>query len=93
VRERCILAVMTDGPKNASREYTKDTIKMLLDRTQKEEAWLVLYLGTTHDWAQTRAMGLHAGNVAAFDRQAVGVSLAAQARLHRAASPRRSVLA
>ena len=76
--ERCILAVMTDGLENASREYTKDTIKMLLDRKQKEEGWLVLYLGATHDaWAQARAMGLHAGNVAAFDKGAVGVSMAA----------------
>jgi hypothetical protein len=75
--ERCILAVMTDGLENASREDTKDTIKMLLNRKQ-EEGWLVLYLGATHDvWAQARAMGLHAGNVAAFDKQAVGVSMAA----------------
>jgi hypothetical protein len=38
----------------------------------------VLYLGAGHDaWAQASAMGLHAGNVAAFDKQAVGVSMAA----------------
>jgi hypothetical protein len=76
--ERCILAVMTDGLENASREYTKETLKALLDRKQKEEGWLVLYLGAGHDaWAQARAIGLHAGNVAAFDKQAVGVSMAA----------------
>ena len=73
-----ILAVMTDGLENASREYTKETIKALLDRKQKEEGWLVLYLGTGHDaWAQGSAMGLRVGNVAAFDKQAVGVSMAA----------------
>ena len=76
--ERCILAVMTDGLENSSREYTKETIKALLDRKQKEEGWLVLYLGAGHDaWTQARAMGLHAGNVAAFDKQAIGVSMAA----------------
>lgn len=76
--ERCILAVMTDGLENASREYTKETIKALLDRKQKEEGWLVLYLGAGHDaWAQASAMGLHAGNVAAFDKQAVMGSMAA----------------
>jgi hypothetical protein len=38
----------------------------------------VLYLGANHDaWAQASAMGLHGGNVAAFDKQAVGVSMAA----------------
>jgi hypothetical protein len=76
--EHCILAVMTDGLENASREYSKETIKALLDRKQKEEGWLVLYPGAGHDaWTQARAMGLHAGNVAAFDQQATGVSMAA----------------
>ena len=76
--ERCILAVMTDGLENASREYTKETIKTLLDRKQQEENWLVLYLGANHDaWEQARAIGLHAGNVAAFDKQAVAASMAA----------------
>ena len=76
--ERCILAVMTDGLENASREHTKETVKALLDRKQKEEDWLVLYLGAGHDaWAQARAMGLHAGNVAAFDKQAVAASMSA----------------
>ena len=76
--ERCILAIMTDGLENASREYTKGTIKALLDRKQKEDGWLVLYLGAGHDaWAQASAMGLHVGNVAGFDKQAVGASMAA----------------
>jgi len=105
--ERCILAVMTDGLENSSREYTKETIKALLDRKQKEEGWLVLYLGAGHDaWAQAGAMGLHAGNVSAFDKQLVGASMAAFAarssampwrptqptRLHRAGSRRGSAL-
>src|SRR5262245_52293213 len=57
--ERCILAIMTDGLENASREYTKESIKALLDRKQKDEGWLVLYLGAGHDaWEQARDMGL-----------------------------------
>jgi hypothetical protein len=100
-----ILTVMTDRLENASREYTKETIEALLGRKQKEEGWLVLYLGADHDaWAQASAMGLHAGNVAAFDKLAVGASMAAiggrskryaeavdgPARLYQAASPKRS---
>lgn len=76
--ERCILAIMTDGLENASREYTKETIKALLDRKQKEDGWLILYLGAGHDaWAQASALGLHAGNVAGFDKQLIGSSMAA----------------
>ena len=78
--ERHILAIMTDGLENASREYTKETIKALLDRKQKEESWLVLYLGAGHDaWEQARAMGLYAGNVAAFSKQHVQASMASVA--------------
>ena len=74
--ERCILAVMTDGLENASREHTKESIKALLDRKQKEEGWLVLYLGADHDaWSQAHGLGLHAGNVAAFDKAALMASM------------------
>ena len=78
VDERCILAVMTDGYENASREYTKESVRALLDRKQKEEGWLVLYLGAGHDaWAQAGALGLHAGNVASFDKSSVAEGMAA----------------
>jgi hypothetical protein len=83
---------MTDGLENASREYTKDTIKVLLDRKQKEDGWLVLYLGAGHDaWDQARTMGLHAGNVAAFSKPQLAASMASVASRGRrfafAASP------
>ena len=78
VDERCILAMMTDGYENASREYTKESVRALLDRKQKEEGWLVLYLGAGHDaWAQAGALGLHAGNVASFDKSSVAEGMAA----------------
>ena len=61
---------MTDGLENASREYTKESIKALLDRKQHEEGWLVLYLGAaTMRGPRPARFGLQAGNVARF-RQA-----------------------
>lgn len=64
IGDRHVLAIMTDGLENASKEHTKETIKALIDRKQKEEGWLVVYLGTGHDaWTQARQMGLAAGNV------------------------------
>jgi Mg-chelatase subunit ChlD len=64
--ERCVLAVMTDGLENASREYTKDTIKALLERKQKEDGWLIVYLGADHNaWSQ-------AGGRARFCRRQCG---------------------
>lgn len=73
--DRCILAIMTDGLENASREHTSATLKALLDRKQNEDGWLVLYLGADHDaWAQASAMGLYAGNVANFAKASVGAT-------------------
>lgn len=73
--ERCILAVMTDGLENASREYTKDQIKALLERKQKEDGWLVVYLGAGHDsWAQAGTMGIDAALVADFHKSNVGAT-------------------
>ena len=95
--ERCILAVMTDGLENASREYTKESIKALLDRKQHEEGWLVLYLGAGHDaWSQASSLGFHAGNVSAFAKHSVGAGTGALysrgRRYAMAASPRDEAL-
>ena len=92
--ERCILAIMTDGLENASREYTKETVKALLERKQKENGWLVLYLGAGHDaWAQAHGLGLYAGNVAAFEKSAMLGSLRAMGTRSKryAAAPNPSV--
>jgi len=90
--ERRVLAVMTDGLENASREYTKDTLKALLDRRQKEDGWLVIYLGAEHDaWAQAQSLGFAAGNVGSFHKKAMSSTVEAvrkrQARFVAAADP------
>ncbi|HRD78525.1 MAG TPA: vWA domain-containing protein [Hyphomicrobiaceae bacterium] len=70
--ERCVLAVMTDGHENSSREYTYGTLKALLERRQKEDGWLVVYLGAGHDsWAQADKLGFARGNVASFDKRSL----------------------
>ena len=78
--ERCILAIMTDGLENASREYNLQTIRALLHRKQEEDGWLIIYLGADHEaWKQASAMGLRAGNTSGFVKAAVGAGMAAVA--------------
>lgn len=83
--ERQVLAIMTDGLENASKEYTKDAIRALLERKQKEDGWLVVYLGADHDaWEQARHLGLSQGNTAAFDKEATsGIMYALSGRVDR----------
>ena len=65
--ERRIMAIMTDGLENSSREYTREKLKTLLDRKQKEDGWLVLYLGAGHDsWSQANKIGIAANHTADF---------------------------
>jgi Mg-chelatase subunit ChlD len=48
---RAILVVMTDGMENASKEFSHDRIKALID-ARKERGWLVTFLGEGLDVAQ-----------------------------------------
>jgi len=55
--EKKVLVIVTDGYENASREYTSDAIKQLIEEKTKE-GWLILYLGADHDaFTQSRDMG------------------------------------
>ncbi len=70
--ERHILAIMTDGLENASREFSYDQIRKLLERKQQEDGWLVVYLGAGHDtWAAAQRIGLHPGSVARYEAAAM----------------------
>ena len=59
--DKKVLVIVTDGYENASREYTGEAIKKLVE--EKEEAgWLIVYLGSDHDiYKQTRMMGIDPG--------------------------------
>lgn len=94
--ERRIMAIMTDGLENASREYTRGQLKALLDRKQKQDGWLIVYLGAGHDsWNQARQIGVCAQHTADFSLtalheaadvlSAVGRRFLAQPAGHRAA--------
>jgi Mg-chelatase subunit ChlD len=65
--ERRILAIMTDGLDNASREYSRSRVFDLLMRKQREEGWLVLYFGANHDsWNQANQIGIESSHAANF---------------------------
>jgi len=71
--ERRIMAIVTDGLENASREYTRDRLKCLLERKQMQDGWLVMYLGAGHDsWSQASQIGIAARHTADFSLHAFG---------------------
>lgn len=71
--ERRIMAIVTDGLENASREYTREKLKVLLERKQREDGWLVMYLGAGHDsFGQAGRIGIPARHTADFSLNAFG---------------------
>jgi len=72
--DRRILAIMTDGLENASREFTLKTIAALLKRKQ-DEGWLVAYLGANQNsWQNAERLGIRASSTSDFTVAALGDS-------------------
>ena len=70
--ERRIMAIMTDGLENASREFNREQLRGLLDHKRKQDGWLILYLGSGHDsWTQASEIGIPAGHTADFSINAL----------------------
>jgi len=79
--EGIALVILTDGQENASKEFTKDAIKKLLDGRQKDKNWLVIYLGANQDaFAEGAVRGMSAANTMGYSVQNVGATMKAAAR-------------
>ena len=67
--EKKVLVIVTDGYENASREYTSDAIKQLIEEKTKE-GWLILYLGADHDaFIQSRHMGFETAKTLHYSKR------------------------
>lgn len=65
------VTIITDGYENASREFTFNTIKALIE-SYKEEGWLFAYIGAEHD-VETVAATLAITNTLCFSKDSEGV--------------------
>jgi len=64
-----IVGVMTDGYENASRDWTHDRIKALIEQQSSEYGWQFLYLGADQDAIEEGAkMGFAAGKSMTYSR-------------------------
>ena len=60
---------MTDGYENASRDWTHDRIKALIEQQSHEYGWQFLYLGADQDAIEEGAkMGFAAGKSMTYSR-------------------------
>ena len=68
-----LVTVLTDGEENASREYSRASIKKMVEEL-KEQDWTFTYIGANHD-VDRAADGLAIDNKLAFSQDSAEMSL------------------
>ena len=67
-----VVTVITDGLENASREWSGETLRKLIE-CLKEEGWVFSYMGSCHDVVEV-TMNLSIDHVMQFDHDDLGAS-------------------
>jgi len=77
--ENIIVAIITDGEENSSREWTSVTIKDLVEQQQTEWSWKFVFLGANMDaFSVGHGMGMAKGMSSTYAANAAGVRAGAQ---------------
>ncbi len=76
-----IVGIMTDGHENASREWTHQAVKALIEQQTKTYGWQFLYLGADQDAIEVgSSIGVAAANSMTYSRGKVAAVMAATSR-------------
>lgn len=67
-----LVTIFTDGEENASREYTGNQVKTMIEKL-KNENWTFTYIGTDHD-VEKIAINLSITNTLSFEKNSEGIS-------------------
>jgi len=75
--EKVIMAILTDGMENASKDYNNEKIRTMVESARKEKNWEVFYLAANQDAFETGAkMGMTQSCSFNYSSQAGGTSKA-----------------
>ena len=76
VPEHTIFVITTDGMENASRRYSADKVKAMIQRQKDKYGWEFIFLGANIDAVETAAsIGIHADRAANFMADGMGAEL------------------
>lgn len=71
---KVIFAITTDGMENASREYTLERVKNLIEQKKEKYGWEFLFFGANIDaFGAARSMGISARQTMQFSHDVAGV--------------------
>jgi len=78
--EAVIVAIMTDGLENNSKEYTQVQMREIIKRLEKKGNWTFAYLGANQDsYAVAQQYGIKIGNIKNWEATPQGASVAMNA--------------
>jgi hypothetical protein len=73
--QKTIVAILTDGMENASREFTWGTVKNVMTEAQDNKGWEVIFVGANMDAHKVAgSMGIKASNTTTFDYTKAGTA-------------------
>ena len=76
VPEKTIFVITTDGMENASRTYSLDRVRRMVERQQKKYHWEFLFLGANIDAiAEASRFGIHVSRAANYVHDSAGTRL------------------
>ena len=74
--EKTLLVITTDGMENASRKYSYDRLKAMIERQKEKYGWEFLFLGANIDAAKEAArFGINADRAANYHADHMGTGL------------------
>ena len=74
--EKTLFVITTDGMENASRRYTYDRLKAMIERQKNKYGWEFLFLGANIDAAREAArFGIQADRAANYHADSVGTGV------------------
>lgn len=74
--DKVLFVITTDGMENASREYTYDKIRALVERQKQEYGWEFLFLGANIDAAaEAKRFGISEDRAVTYKCDAAGTAL------------------
>ncbi|MBQ8510023.1 MAG: VWA domain-containing protein [Clostridia bacterium] len=76
VPARTLFVIITDGMENASRQYTADKVKEMIERRKKEHKWEFLFLGANIDAISTASrFGIDRDHAVEYTSDSAGTQL------------------
>lgn len=77
VKPAVLVAIMTDGEENSSKEHDSDCLKDLIKKLEKEGNYTFVYMGANQDsWTVAQKFGIQKGNIANWESSKLGTQKA-----------------